>query len=153
MKILTCLTEEKIKKTASVLADTVRRGDVFALFGDLGMGKTVFSRAFIQAIGNKDEDVPSPTFTLVQTYDVLKADLQTTVWHFDLYRIKNPFEIYELGMEDAVNDICLIEWPQNALDLLPKNRLEIHFENGETATQRTLSFIPKGTWEQRELPL
>lgn len=153
MKTLTCLTEEKIKKTASVLADKARCGDVFALFGDLGMGKTVFSRAFIQTIVHKDEDVPSPTFTLVQTYDVSKNDLQTTVWHFDLYRIKNPFEIYELGMEDAINDICLIEWPQNALNLLPKNRLEIHFENGKTAKERTLTFIPKGNWEQRELPL
>ncbi len=90
---------------AARLASLVRRGDVIALGGDLGTGKTSFARAFINALpraedeppGEAAEEVPSPTFTLVQTYRRKPAD----VWHFDLYRLQRPEEAYELGIEEA----------------------------------------------------
>lgn len=96
--------------------------DVIALYGDLGAGKTSLSRGLIQALTSNDEDVPSPTYTLVQTYDTSAG----TVWHFDLYRVETPSELIELGFDDALDDIAVIEWPENAGSLLPENRLSIH---------------------------
>ena len=82
---------------ATRLARLVRRGDVIALKGELGAGKTVFARAFIQARAGGGEEVPSPTFTLVQVYEMPDAAL----WHFDCYRLRDPEEAWELGIEDA----------------------------------------------------
>lgn len=82
-----------------------------------------FSRAFIRSCGLPEEEVPSPTFTLVQMYDgETKNHPVLTVWHFDLYRLKSADEIYELGFEEALADgVSLIEWPERAEKLLPKN--------------------------------
>ena len=92
---------------AARLAAVVRPGDIIALKGELGAGKTSFARAFIRARGG-DETVPSPSFTLVQTYDLPGG----TVWHFDLYRLRAAEEAWELGVEEAFHDgIALIEWP------------------------------------------
>lgn len=109
------------------LAGLARRGDIFALHGDLGAGKTVLARAFIgerralAGLGGAEE-VPSPTFTLVQHYEI--AD--TPVWHFDLYRIAAPEEVYELAIEEAFADaISLIEWPDRMGVLLPRGRFDI----------------------------
>jgi tRNA threonylcarbamoyladenosine biosynthesis protein TsaE len=106
---------------ARSLAPLLRPGDVIALRGDLGAGKTAFARALIHALGSPDE-VPSPTFTLVQTYDVPIGQ----VWHFDLYRIADPSELTEIGWEDALADgIVLVEWPDRAGDRLPALRLDL----------------------------
>lgn len=146
-------SEQDAVRFAAAIAALARPGDVIALFGTLGMGKTVFSRAFIRALGNPNEEVPSPTFTLVQTYDAKKNGVPLCVWHFDLYRIKQPEEIYELGFEEALQDVSLIEWPENALPLLPKTRLEIHFDGGALPSERRLTLVPKGTrWETEKLP-
>ncbi len=108
---------------AGALSRNVRPGDVILLQGDLGAGKTAFARAFIRSYtGNQTEDVPSPTFTLLQTYN----DGPSPVWHFDLYRLKDPDEIYELGWEDGLGSaIMLIEWPDKLGSLLPSNVMTI----------------------------
>lgn len=132
---------------ARILADLAKPRDVILLYGDLGMGKTVFSRAFVQALTSPDEDVPSPTFTLVQLYDTEKG----TIWHFDLYRLKQPDEVYELGFEEALSDgISLIEWPERAERLYPRNRLEIRITAGDTPDTRRVALIPHGDgWNKR----
>ena len=105
------------KKLAGILKDT----DVIALFGDLGAGKTTLARGLIQAFSPDAGEVPSPTYTIVQTYD----EGGQTLWHFDLYRIEDPSELRELGFEEAIEDIALIEWPEHAGSLLPEHRLSL----------------------------
>mgnify|MGYP000715240590 CR=1 FL=1 len=97
---------------ARVMAALLKPGDVIALEGPVGAGKTHFARAFIRARqGDLAEDVPSPTFTLVQTYD---DPMGTEIWHADLYRLSHPDELVELGLDEAMRDsIVLIEWPDH----------------------------------------
>ena len=126
----------------STLAAT---GDVIALKGDLGSGKTTFARGFIRARGGLEE-VPSPTFTLVQVYELGSA----MVWHFDLYRVTSPEEAWELGIEDAfVEGISLIEWPERLDPLLPGRRLEIEFMFGEQPEARRAVLDAGEGWQPR----
>ena len=136
-----------MESLARKLAALTNPRDVILLYGDLGMGKTVFSRAFVQALTSPDEDVPSPTFTLVQLYDTEKG----TIWHFDLYRLKQPDEVYELGFEEALSDgISLIEWPERAERLYPRNRLEIQITADDAPDTRRVALIPHGDgWNKR----
>jgi tRNA threonylcarbamoyladenosine biosynthesis protein TsaE len=108
---------------ARQLAADIKPRDLIALHGDLGLGKTVFARALIRALtGDAGMEVPSPTFTLVQTYDSGKGP----IWHFDLYRLEDAADIYELGWEEArENGIIILEWPQRLQGLLPAKRLDI----------------------------
>src|SRR6516162_10934706 len=126
----------------SALAAT---GDIIALKGDLGAGKTTFARGFIRARGGTEE-VPSPTFTLVQIYDLGSA----VVWHFDLYRLKSPEEAWELGIEDAFSEgISLIEWPERLGPLLPRRRLEIEFLFGDQPHSRRALIAAGESWQNR----
>ena len=107
----------------------LRPGDVVLLHGPIGAGKTHFARSIIQtrleALGQY-EDVPSPTFTLVQVYELADAE----IWHADLYRLTNPSEVDELGLIDAFEtEICLIEWPDRLGDLTPSTALHVRFES------------------------
>lgn len=142
---LTTLDETRL--AARRLAAQARIGDVYTLSGDLGSGKTTFARFFLQALG-VEEDVPSPTFTLVQTYAT--ADSQT-VWHFDLYRIETPEEAFELDIEDAFEEgISLIEWPDRLGPYLPAERLQLDFSFAQTEGARELNIHPKGqSWKKR----
>lgn len=113
--------EEATESLAQTLALISRRGDTYALFGTLGAGKSVFARSFIKALTNVQE-VPSPTFTLVQTYDAENFE----IYHFDLYRLKSPEEIWELNMEEALYDaVTLIEWPEKMGSYLPRDIFKI----------------------------
>ena len=130
---------------AERIAAVARAGDVIALKGELGAGKTVFARAFIRARGGTEE-VPSPTFTLVQAYDLDPVP----VWHFDLYRLRDPDEVWELGIEDAfATAISLIEWPERLGWLLPPARLEITLDFGERPQSRRALLTGGAVWNGR----
>ena len=123
---------------AARIAELARAGDVIALKGELGAGKTSFARAFIRARGAAGE-VPSPTFTLVQMYELGES----AIWHFDCYRLRRPEEAWELAIEDAFNDgISLIEWPERLGPLLPARRLLISLCAGSTAAARRAKIDP-----------
>ena len=117
------------------LAQMAKQGDVFALFGTLGMGKSVLARAFIQSLTGAEE-VPSPTFTLVQSYDA--PDFE--IFHYDLYRIKSPEEIFEIGMEEAVyQGVSLIEWPEMMGGYLPRNCFRVEITPQKDGRKITIS--------------
>ncbi|MFP6771153.1 MAG: tRNA (adenosine(37)-N6)-threonylcarbamoyltransferase complex ATPase subunit type 1 TsaE [Alphaproteobacteria bacterium] len=119
---------------AAGLAKLSRPGDVFCLFGELGAGKTAFARGFLRALGVTD-DIPSPTFNLVLTYDTEAG----VVWHFDLYRLGGRDEAVELGIDEAFADgICLIEWPDLLGSWLPEQRIEIHLSETDGGRTRHL---------------
>ena len=132
------VSEGELAAFARTLAACAERGDVIALRGPLGAGKTTFARHFIRSYaGRRDgtaEEVPSPTFTLVQLYSF--GD--DAVWHIDLYRIGAPEDLWEIGFEEALaGGICLIEWPERAGPLLPDRRIEIGLEHtGDPARRR-----------------
>lgn len=116
--------EDATKDLAQAVARILRPGDVVLLDGPIGAGKTFFARHLIQARLGVAEDVPSPTFTLVQVYE----DAICEIWHCDLYRLTHPDEAIELGLEDAfAHAICLIEWPDRLGDLCPSNALTLSF--------------------------
>lgn len=131
--------EDGLAGFAARLAPVLKTGDVVALRGGLGAGKTALSRALVNARAAAPEEVPSPTFTLVQVYDL--PDI--SVWHFDLYRLEgNEADILELGWEDARRfGLSLVEWPARLGGLLPPDRLEIgidFIEGSDTARRITL---------------
>ena len=133
-------------KLAATLAEHAKTGDVIALSGDLGSGKTTFARGFIQAKQKKAEEVPSPTFTLVQLYEAGPD----TIYHFDLYRLSKSEEAYELGIEEAfVSGISLIEWPEKLGSLIPSDRLEINFEFAANPQARKIILSGSDRWASR----
>ncbi|MEL7539989.1 MAG: tRNA (adenosine(37)-N6)-threonylcarbamoyltransferase complex ATPase subunit type 1 TsaE [Pseudomonadota bacterium] len=111
-------------KLAQTLAPHLKTGDVIALRGGLGAGKTTFARALISALLGQETEVPSPTYTLVQTYD----GPDFPVFHFDLYRLDDPQEVFELGWDETQSGLALIEWPDQAGRHLPAWRLDLSFE-------------------------
>jgi len=130
---------------AARLAALARPGDVIALKGELGAGKTSFARAFIAARGGGGE-VPSPTFTLAQLYE----PEDVAIWHFDCYRLRDPEEAWELGIEDAFRDgISLIEWPERLGSLLPPRRIEITLLPGRNPGARRAVIDPGAGWQER----
>ncbi|MBT7954185.1 MAG: tRNA (adenosine(37)-N6)-threonylcarbamoyltransferase complex ATPase subunit type 1 TsaE, partial [Rhodospirillaceae bacterium] len=142
----TLKNENATAALATKLAGIAEPGDVIALIGDLGAGKTSFARAFVAAKGG-DGEVPSPTFTLVQLYEFANGD----VYHFDLYRLEEADEIFELGIEDAMSDgISLIEWPDRMGAYLPVERLDIVLGIGQEEAIREVELIDRGdSWADR----
>lgn len=133
---------------AARLAAVAVKGDVILMHGTLGMGKSAFCRAYIRALANNPhEEVPSPTFTLVQIYDLEPVP----VWHFDLYRLSDPEEVHELDIEDAFSEaVSLIEWPDRLEYLTPETRLDIYIEPGPTLDARQIKLVAQGDeWVKR----
>jgi len=127
------------RSLAARLARLLRPGDLVALEGDLGAGKTAFARAVIHALAGAEVEVPSPTFTLVQRYELPGLVLL----HADLYRLRDPAEVEELGLEEALEEgVVLVEWPERAGDALPADRLTIRF-----------CFVPGAGEEVREVEI
>jgi len=126
--------EDDTRKLGQDLAGYLRKGDCVALRGQIGAGKSALARSIIRYFAGADTDVPSPTFTLIQTYDTDLAEL----WHADLYRLADASEAFELGLIDAMEEqICLLEWPEILGDLLPQSSLEVYLSpkgDGRAAT-------------------
>ena len=143
---LTLADEAATIRLGRRLAARARPGDVIALNGTLGTGKSTLARAFIRALTSADEEVPSPTFTLVQQYE---SDVGL-IWHFDLYRLEKPDDALELDIEEAFADgICLIEWPGRLGPHLPRRRLDVTLEAGDAEGSRRARLSATGSWADR----
>lgn len=131
--------EDLTAALARMLAATARPGQTLLLDGPVGAGKTHFARAFIRARqGGAAEDVPSPTYTLVQTYD---DPMGTEIWHADLYRLTDPSELDELGLDEAQGKaICLIEWPDR-MEALPEGAMTVALANHTDPALREITLI------------
>ena len=134
-----------VKKLAEKLAPLLCKGDIIGLSGDIGIGKTVFARFIIKTLASMDkiylEHVPSPTFTLVQSYHFWNLD----IFHIDLYRIQQPNEAHELGIDDIFADgVALIEWPERLGMFLPRDWLQFKFEQGPKHGERTVDIFSYG---------
>ncbi len=134
------------RRLAGRLARLLRAGDVIGLGGALGAGKTTFARDVIHALGGRDCEVPSPTFTLLQTYELGAL----TVWHFDLFRVDAPEDVVELGFEDALADgVSLVEWPERLGPLLPPDHLVVTLAQGAAPDARIARLSAHGDWTGR----
>ena len=122
---LTLANAAATARLARAMAPHLRPGDLVGLTGGLGAGKSTFARALISARLRRPEEIPSPSYTLVQTYDLGAAEL----WHADLYRLGAPYEIDELGLADAfATAICVVEWADRLGQALPSRRLMLAFD-------------------------
>uniref|UniRef100_UPI003BA96D16 tRNA (adenosine(37)-N6)-threonylcarbamoyltransferase complex ATPase subunit type 1 TsaE n=1 Tax=Stappia sp. TaxID=1870903 RepID=UPI003BA96D16 len=146
--VVTCEDEAATCRAAEDLAMALRPGDCVCLVGDLGAGKSTFARALIRALADDDAlDVPSPTFTLVQSYTLPRF----AVAHFDLYRLEDPEEVDELGLEDALETgVALVEWPERAAAAIPRSRLVLRIDAEVQEGARRLAFSwEEGDWGHR----
>jgi tRNA threonylcarbamoyladenosine biosynthesis protein TsaE len=142
------LLETDTQAFAARLAPLLRPGDWLLLNGTLGAGKTTFARSLLRALGHPGE-VPSPTFTLIQTYE--GTDLPYPVWHVDLYRLEAAQEVRQLGLGDAGDEVLLIiEWPDR-LGMMPDHALRIDFSVG--SGHRRISLHGASVWRERLRPL
>lgn len=122
MDVIVSLKE--LQAEAKKIARLVTTPSCILLWGDMGAGKTTFSKSFIRfLLKDNTAEIPSPTFTLIQTYPTDKGE----VWHSDLYRLQDPEEILELGLLEALRtSICLIEWPERLQNYLPDKRIDVY---------------------------
>ena len=134
------------KAIALRIRENLQNGDIVLLKGEIGAGKSHFARSLIQAAMDKVEEVPSPTFTLVQTYDTVVG----SIWHADLYRLSDQSEVFELGLIDAFgNDIVLIEWPDRLGYLEPQDALTIELVILENDKREVIFSTSSCVWEAR----
>jgi len=125
----TSQSPDQTARLAERIGASLKPGDCLLLDGPVGAGKTHFARHLIRSLMPVPEDVPSPTFTLIQTYDTSAGE----IWHADLYRLGALEEIEELGLQDALdNAVCLIEWPELLGPLTPATALSLRFQTDIT---------------------
>lgn len=136
-KITKQLSLSELESFAKEIARKLKISHVLCLYGDLGAGKTTIASKIINSLLKAPQDVTSPTFNLVHTYETSKGML----WHFDMYRLKKENEAYELGIEDAfAYGISIIEWPENVESLLPKSdRINIELKHTDIEDQRIVT--------------
>ena len=138
--------EEATARIGALLAARAKAGDVIALSGPLGVGKTALARGFLAALGHQGE-VPSPSFAIVQPYE----QLDPPVWHVDLYRIENASELDELGLDFAADAVLLVEWPERAGDNAWPDALQLSLDFAESGARRLTAKVPP-SWEGRWPP-
>lgn len=136
--------EEGMRALGESLAKGLRAGDSVLLMGEMGMGKSVLARAVARCFGVTGA-MPSPSFTILQSYD---ADVP--VKHFDLYRLEDPAEFYEAGLDEEMDarSVCLVEWPEMA-DFRPEPRLEVRIRRGENDDERIAEISASGMEDMR----
>jgi tRNA threonylcarbamoyladenosine biosynthesis protein TsaE len=138
--------EQEMAAAGDALAKIARAGDVIALSGPLGVGKTALARGFIAALGHQG-DVPSPSFAIVQPYE----ELDPPVWHVDLYRIEDASEIEELGLDAAADAVLLVEWPERAGPAAWAEALTLSLEFAQDGARILTAKVPP-SWEGRWPP-
>ena len=140
--------EAATARLGAAVARQLRVGEAVCLSGPLGAGKSTLARALVRALTTPDEEVPSPTFTLVQFYEGPRLN----VAHFDLYRLTSPDEAYGIGLDEAMDDgAAVIEWPERLEGDLPPDRLDIEIGPADDAVGRRVRLTPHGAWEGRGL--
>jgi tRNA threonylcarbamoyladenosine biosynthesis protein TsaE len=136
--------EAATARLGAAIAAKLQPREAVCLTGPLGAGKSTLARALVRALTAPDEEVPSPTFTLVQFYEGPRL----RVAHFDLYRLSNPDEAYEIGLDEALEDgAAVIEWPERLEGRLPADRLDV--EIGLLEDGRSARLTPHGAWKGR----
>lgn len=135
------------ERFAHLLAGHLEKGDTLLLSGPVGAGKSHFARTTIKPLLAQEEDIPSPTFTLVQTYEGKNGE----IWHADLYRLSDSLEVVELGLTEAFSEaICIVEWPDRLGRLAPSDALRLAFSMTDTDSEREVEISwQDGTWDQR----
>jgi len=140
---------QALEALGAAIAGRLRRGEAVCLWGPLGAGKSTLARGLVRALTSPDEEVPSPTFTLVQSYEGRIA-----VAHFDLYRLKSAAEAYELGLDEALDvGAAVIEWPERLEGALPADRLDVEIAIPDDGEGRLVRLRGQGTWADRDLEL
>jgi tRNA threonylcarbamoyladenosine biosynthesis protein TsaE len=140
--------ETATARLGEAIARVLRPGETVCLSGPLGAGKSTLARALIRSLTASDEDVPSPTFTLVQFYEGPRLK----VAHFDLYRLTDPDEAYEIGLDEALDEgAALIEWPERLQGRLPVDRLDVEIALADQTEGRRVRMTPHGAWEGRRI--
>ncbi len=131
---------EQTRQIGAELADCLQPGDVIALSGDLGAGKSELTRGIAHGLGIEGP-VPSPSFTILNVYE----DARIPLYHFDFYRLRSSEEIYEMGMDEWIGGkgVTVIEWPSQCPDVLPEDYLEVRLVS-EDEMKRDISFVPHG---------
>lgn len=138
--------EAQTGELGRAVAERLKGGDVVTLSGPLGVGKTALARAIIHSLGHSGE-VPSPTFAIVQPYE----ELDPPVWHVDLYRLEDPGELDELGLNSLEDSILLVEWPERAIDGTWPEALELRLDFAENGRRSLTANVPP-SWQQRWPP-
>jgi tRNA threonylcarbamoyladenosine biosynthesis protein TsaE len=143
-------TPEAMARLGRAIAKALRPGEAICLWGPLGAGKSTLARGLVRALTGPREEVPSPTFTLVQLYHGQRLSIA----HFDLYRLATAAEAFELGLDEALEvGAVVVEWPERLQGMLPEHRLDVEISIPETAAGRCVRLSGHGAWAGRDREL